>query len=336
MTGVAPGVAAAAPTVSVLMTAFNRGRYIDQAIESVLAQSYRDFELVIVDDHSTDDTVTRALVHAARDPRVRVEVNERNLGDYPNRNRAAALARGRLLKYHDSDDVMYPHCLETMVAALESAPSAGLALSCGLYWFGAPVPMLLTPRLAYQREFLGGRLFMCGPGGSLLRSEVFAQLGGFEDVGTPSDHIFWLKACARVPVVLTQADLFWYRTHDGQSLNHPRTMMERARAAGIVWRALQSPACPLTGAELRLARQNHVWDVVREVGRTLRAGRFSIAAYQVRHAGLSAGEWLRYLRPPRRHADAGTPHPEDGVLVSEASVAPPRPAAPVAERAVRR
>jgi glycosyltransferase involved in cell wall biosynthesis len=289
------------------MTAYNRAEYIDEAIESVLAQSYTDFELVIVDDGSTDDTVARARAHAARDPRVRVEINPRNLGDYPNRNRAAALARGRLLKYHDSDDVMYPHCLETMVSALESAPSAGLALSCGVYWFGAPSPMLLTPRLAFQREFLGSRLFMCGPGGSLMRAEMFRQLGGFDNVGSPSDYVFWLKACARFPVVLTQADLFWYRTHAGQILTRPSTVMETARASGRAWAALNAPECPLDGADLQTARRNHAWDVAREIVRSLRRGQAGLAWYRLRHAGLSAGEWLRYLRLPTRDPYAGTP-----------------------------
>jgi hypothetical protein len=325
---------ASAPTVSVLMTAFNRAAYIDQAIDSVLAQTYRDFELVIVDDRSSDDTVARALAHAARDGRVRVEVNPRNLGDYPNRNHAATLARGRLLKFHDSDDVMYPHCLETMVAALESAPSAGLALSCGIYWYGAPAPMLLTPRMAYQREFLGGRMFMCGPGGSLLRAEVFRQLGGFENLGAPSDYIFWMKACARVPVVLAQADLFWYRTHDQQIIHHPRTFTETSRAAGIAWRALHSPECPLAGDELRLARQNHAWDGAREIVRTLRRGQPGLALYRLRHAGLSVGEWIRYLRLPRRDPSAGTPHLEGATPAGQAQMA--QPAAPVVERVVRR
>ncbi len=299
------------PHVSVLMTAYNRAPYIDAAIESVLGQTFTDFELLIVDDASTDDTVARARAHAARDCRVRVEVNPRNLGDYPNRNRAAALARGRLLKYHDSDDLMYPHCLETMVAALEAAPSAGLALSRGTFWSGGPSPMVLTPRMAYQREFLGSRMFGCGPGGALLRADMFAQLGGFEDVGGPSDHLFWLKACARVPVVLAPADLFWYRTHAGQFVNHPRTAREDARLAIRAWQALSASECPLTPEEREIARRNHTFDVARQIWRALRRADAGLAWYRLRHAGLGLADWLRYLRPPRRDPFAGTPGPEE-------------------------
>ena len=137
------------PAVSVLMTAFNRELYVGPAIESVLAQTLGDFELVVVDDGSGDRTVDIARSYEA-DPRVRVIVNERNLGDYPNRNRAAALARGRFIKYHDSDDVMYAHCLETMVGALDTMPEAGFGLSVDSASSGGhdspdgPCPPLLT------------------------------------------------------------------------------------------------------------------------------------------------------------------------------------------------
>ena|SRR5674476_1029541 len=88
------------PAVSVLMTAYNREKYIAEAIESVLAQTFTDFELVVVDDGSKDHTVDIARRYS-KDPRVSVHINEKNLGDYPNRNRAASLARGRYLKYLD-------------------------------------------------------------------------------------------------------------------------------------------------------------------------------------------------------------------------------------------
>ena len=114
----------AAPLVSVVMTAYNRERYVGAAIESVLAQTFADFELIVVDDGSVDRTVEVARQYED-DPRLRIVLNERNLGDYPNRNRAAALARGRFLKYHDSDDVMYPHCLSTMVGPLDAERRAG-------------------------------------------------------------------------------------------------------------------------------------------------------------------------------------------------------------------
>ena len=108
------------PTATIVVPLYNEGRSIYDTILRFSELDYPKDKLtvIVVDDCSSDDTVERARRAAAADPRVRVVVNERNLGDYPNRNRAAALARGRFLKYHDSDDVMYPHCLSTMMTAL--------------------------------------------------------------------------------------------------------------------------------------------------------------------------------------------------------------------------
>jgi glycosyltransferase involved in cell wall biosynthesis len=303
------------PTISVLMTAFNRERYIAAAIDSVLAQTFADFELVIVDDQSTDGTVAVARSYEARDVRVRVVVNERNLGDYPNRNRAAERARGRYMKYHDSDDIMYPHCLETMVSALDVHPEAGFALTAAGYWHGGPCPMLSTPRLSYQREFLGYGMFMCGPAGAMFRTDVFRDLGGFETAGVSSDHLFWLRACARVPVVLVAADLFWYRVHDQQELRSSRAERDALLVSPRVWAALNAPDCPLDPGEREIARRNHAFVTARAAWRDVRRGRVSIAAARVRQSGLTAAEWARYLRPPVRRADAGTPPASDRARV---------------------
>src|SRR5262249_7863399 len=156
------------------------------------AQTFSDFELIVSDDGSHDGTVRIAGEYARRDPRVRVSMNATNLGDYPNRRHAASLARGAYLKYHDSDDVMYPHCRAPMVRALEKEPSAAFALSGSQHWPGGPCPMLLTPRLAYEREFLGAGLFHLGPAGAMFRTEAFRELGGFPTAGVVSDYLFWL------------------------------------------------------------------------------------------------------------------------------------------------
>jgi glycosyltransferase involved in cell wall biosynthesis len=303
------------PAVSVLMTAYNREAYIGAAIESVLAQTFTNFELVIVDDTSSDSTLAIARRYALLDPRIRVVANERNLGDYPNRNHAASFARARFFKYHDSDDVMYPHCLATMMAGLEGAPEAGFALSTAHAWPGGPCPMLLSPRLCYEREFLGRGLFMAGPSGALFRTEVFRALGGFENHGVPSDFIFWLRACARYSVVLVPGDLFWYREHSGQELRSERAARERARAEGLVWQTLHAPDCPLDASVIEQARSNYAFILAREIWRDLRGGAFALAAYRFRVSGLSLSDWLRYVRRPRRSANAGTPLTTDGEFI---------------------
>lgn len=304
------------PAVSVLMTAYNRADYIAASIESVLAQTFSDFELVIVDDCSTDGTLDIAREYETRDRRVRVVRNERNLGDYGNRNRAADLASAPLLKYHDSDDLMYPHCLEVMVAMLSSAPDAAFALSASHAWPGGPCPMLLTPRMAYQREFLGGGLFMCGPASALFRSEAFRALGKFPLSGPHSDSVFWLRAFTTASCVLAPADLFWYRIHAGQHLRSERGQYDGLPLFRVYWDALGSADCPLTAEERVQARRNRVYHLVKRMLQDCMRGRWHFAAERLRQSGLSASDWVRYLRRPVRSAVAGTPLAADGEFLT--------------------
>jgi glycosyltransferase involved in cell wall biosynthesis len=288
------------------MTAYNREPFIGAAIESVLAQTMPDFELVIVDDRSSDGTMDVARRYA-HDPRVKVIQNERNLGDYQNRNHALTLARGEYVKYHDSDDVMYPHCLQVMVEGLDAVPDAGIAMSSSRGWSGAPCPMRLTPELCYRREFLGTGMFHGGPASALFRTRTLRQLGGFPLFGGASDYVFWLRACATTTVALVSGDLFWYRLHAGQELTSAKAHMDYAVAAGEAWRMLNSPACPLDPRDLARARRNCAFGIARVAARYARAGRLIPAWATIRRSGLTPADWIRYLRLPRRAADAGTP-----------------------------
>jgi cellulose synthase/poly-beta-1,6-N-acetylglucosamine synthase-like glycosyltransferase len=298
------------PSVSVLLTAYNREPYIAESIESVLAQSYGDFELIIVDDASSDRTLAVIERYGAADARIKVVANDHNLGQFANRKKAASFAQGRFLKYHDSDDVMYRHCLMAMVEPLEAEPRAGFALSGSRHWPGGPCPMLLSPALAYEREFLGSGLFQLGPSSALFRTDVFRTLGGFPDRGVASDYLFWLDACARVSVLLVPGDLFYYRIHSGQAMTSASSLGEYARASRDAWRKLTAADCPLTVATREQAKRNFLFTQARGAWRLARQGRIGPAVAVLRHAGAGPVDWLRYLRPPRRSSAAGTPSAE--------------------------
>jgi glycosyltransferase involved in cell wall biosynthesis len=304
------------PLVSVLMTAYNREDFIADAIESVLAQTFTDWELIVVDDCSRDRTVEIANRYAARDSRIRVHVNERNLGDYPNRNHAATLATGEFLKYHDSDDLMYPHCLGVMVPLLIAHPQASFALAPGAReWPGGPCPMLLIPRLSYQREFFGIGMFQMGPSCALFRAEVFRRLGGFPLHGAASDKVFWLNACKSENVLLLPGSLFWYRYHPGQELISEKAQHAYALANRRSWEALNAPECPLEAAEREQAKRNWAWVVGKGILFDLLSGRVRRAWDFFSHAGLSLVDWLRYFRRQRRDVFAGTPRNVSGQFI---------------------
>lgn len=114
--------------VSVCIPTYNGAATIGYTVESVLAQTFDDFELVIVDDRSTDGTLD--VVRSYTDRRIRLLVNEVNLGPVENWNRALKASSGKYVKLVCHDDILYPHCLELQVAALESA-SDDLSFAAG-------------------------------------------------------------------------------------------------------------------------------------------------------------------------------------------------------------
>jgi glycosyltransferase involved in cell wall biosynthesis len=117
---------AAAPTVGIGMPVYNGERFLAEAIESVLRQSFTDFELIISDNASTDRTGDICQSYAATDPRIRYFRNEVNQGALPNFNRVFELARGRYFKWAAHDDVLRPDFLNRCVEALEAAPDAAV------------------------------------------------------------------------------------------------------------------------------------------------------------------------------------------------------------------
>lgn len=116
------------PRVSVLMPAFNAARYIREAVESILAQTFTDFELLIIDDGSTDRTAKVVRKLAARDSRIQFRSRE-NRGVSATRNELLEWARGEYVAWMDADDISLPERLETQVAFLDSRPQV-VAVGC--------------------------------------------------------------------------------------------------------------------------------------------------------------------------------------------------------------
>jgi glycosyltransferase involved in cell wall biosynthesis len=120
------------PTFSVCIPSYNAASIIGKTLESLFAQTYADFEVVVVDDASTDGT--EEVVRAFGDPRVRIERNDVNLGYAGNVARVAGLARGKYLYLLGNDDVLSPVALERTLAAFESDPGVAL-VTRPYYWF---------------------------------------------------------------------------------------------------------------------------------------------------------------------------------------------------------
>jgi len=235
------------PFVSVLMTTYNREKYVVEAIESVLKSSFEDFELIVCDDRSTDRTVDFVRELAHKDSRVKLFVNDKNLGDYPNRNEAARHARGKYIKYVDADDYLYPWGLGILVKCMEAFPAAGWGLCSLLQDTSKPFPFLLNNREAYEYHYFGPGLFHKAPLSSIIRREVFEQVGGFIPQRMVGDSDMWHRLAASFPVLLMTDGIVWYREHDAQEINHVRNFLLDYES--VVVRALESENCPLTQAQ---------------------------------------------------------------------------------------
>ena len=244
-------------TVSVLMTVYNRRHFLGDAVRSVLASTYEDFELIICDDCSHDGSPDLAEEFSRKDTRIRVYRNERNLGDYGNRMHAASLATGMYLKYVDSDDQIYPHALEVMVRNLQGHPEAAAALAYSLPELDAPYPLQLNPDQAYVRHFLGRGAFGCGPGGAIIRADVFRSLGGFRpEWGVLADMDFWLRMAATHSILLQQPALLWWRKHEGQEFRSgDAERIYLVRGLQLALEALNSAACPMDASKRKQAEQ---------------------------------------------------------------------------------
>ncbi|MGH9361016.1 MAG: glycosyltransferase family 2 protein, partial [Thermoanaerobaculia bacterium] len=170
------------PLVSVVLPTRNRAGILDRTARSVLAQSFTDFELIVVDDASTDGTAR--LVEALGDSRVRLLKLERNLGPAGTRNAGIGEARGRLVAFEDDDDEWLPMKLSRQVKALEAAGGSVGAAYCVAVKRSAGEEMLYPHPGVKRRsgklydDLLGGN-FIATPS-LLVRKQVLEAVGGFD------------------------------------------------------------------------------------------------------------------------------------------------------------
>ena len=168
--------AAEAPQVSVVMPVHNAMPYLDIAVESILAQTFQNFEFVILDDASTDGSTERLHEWAARDPRIRLLQEKRNLGPALSSQRVAQAARAPVVARMDADDVSYPRRLEEQMEVLESHPEVGVV--GGLYdTIDASGRKIRGPEA--WRLIHPASVPPFGNGPLMYRREVFDAVGGY-------------------------------------------------------------------------------------------------------------------------------------------------------------
>lgn len=299
----------AAPKVSVCIDVYNYGAYLPEAIRSVLDQTLTDLELIIGDDCSTDNSFEIAQEYAARDPRIRVQRNPRNLGMIGNRNACLRAAAGEYVKILHADDFLStPDALARMVALLEERPAAAL-VACGMRYVDERSQALdqdahfedgtllagttvITRCLAEQRNLVGS------PSAVLFRRSLAGR--GFDEAFFHSaDLEMWFHLLEQGCFAYLREPLVAYRKHPGQQTVKDAATMSPAREyVALLDRYLGEKYVHLKREMKQYLRLDAV---KRLVGRSRRLGHAAEGAAAVRRYGAAryyAGQPIAALARP--------------------------------------
>ena len=222
------------PLVSGIIIFLNGEKFIEEAIESIFAQTYENWELLLVDDGSTDGSTAIALEYAQKYPekvRYLEHDDHQNRGMSATRNLGIRNAKGEYIAFLDADDVWLPLKLEQQLKTMNSQRSAGVVFGPTQFWYSwnenpgnnkrdsmrkigiEPNRLYYPPTLL--RLLLQKKALTPATCSVLIRREVFEKIGGFEDVfqGCYEDQAFFTKVYLKIPVFVERECWDKYRQH---------------------------------------------------------------------------------------------------------------------------
>jgi SAM-dependent methyltransferase len=273
-------IADAKPMVSVIMIFLNAERFIEEAIQSVFAQSYDEWELLLIDDGSTDRSTDSARRFAELHPqRVRYldHAGHSNRGMSASRNLGINEAEGEYIAFLDSDDVWMPEKLEEQVAILASNPEAAMVYGATRYWYswsgnsedarrdfvlglGIPGDTLVQPPTLVSALL---RHQVASATGGLSRREIMLEVGGYEESfrGLFEDQVACSKVCLRAPVFVSSRCWYKYRKHPNSSCSVAEKTGQHhsERLAFLKWLETYTDEQGVDDSELRQAIKREKW-----------------------------------------------------------------------------
>lgn len=221
--------------VSIIIPAYNAVRYLSATVESVLAQTVTDWEMVIVDDGSTDETLSCAKGWAEKDSRIRY-IHQANAGVSAARNRGFAEVHADYIAFLDADDVWEPDALETLLTALEKQPAVLASYGLSRYMDAEGHLIRIGEQEAHQRDRYGiqnGRLvrwpldrpttfeveifmdYLPTPGIALVRHSALEKAGLFDsNIRFWEDWDLWLRICLIGDMAFVNKHVLRYRIHE--------------------------------------------------------------------------------------------------------------------------
>jgi len=192
---------------SVVIPLFNKEKYIERAIASVLKQEFNNFELIVVDDGSKDGSVAR--VESFNDPRLRL-VRQSNQGEGPARNSGVKEACGKWVAFLDADDMWMPSHLACLKKAIDAFEGVGMVSSSSIEVENDIVPEMLgglsqrVPRLVNYFSEASKKIGVINSSSVAVRRDVFARVGGFENYKMGCDLEFWARVALEYPVAIIE------------------------------------------------------------------------------------------------------------------------------------
>jgi len=192
------------PLVSVIVPCYNQGRYLAEALGSLIAQTYTEWECLVVDDGSTDNTQDVARVFERRDARFRY-MRQRNKGPSAARNAGIAASRGALIQFLDADDLLLPEKIGLHAGYLTETPGVAVVYSDFAFFWDGPVRAYRESPESFRKKFGDGSSWLALLSGNfivvqaaLTRREAIVEVGGFdESFRACEDYFLWLRLAGR-------------------------------------------------------------------------------------------------------------------------------------------
>ncbi|UCH20443.1 MAG: glycosyltransferase [Deltaproteobacteria bacterium] len=219
------------PIVSVIIPTYNRSGMLTEAIDSVLAQDFTDFELIVVDDGSTDDTPRILKAYGAK---IKV-IAQRSAGVSAARNRGIAASSGRFIAFLDSDDLWLPNKLTIQIDFFKTTPAA---LICQTEEIWVRNGVRVNPKERHRKY--SGMIFerslalcLVSPSAVMARRSLFGQFGLFdESLPACEDYDMWLRVSCRCPIYLIKSPLIIKRGGHADQLSR-RPALDKYRIQAI-------------------------------------------------------------------------------------------------------
>lgn len=199
--------------ISVVLPIYNGEKYMAESIDSICAQTYANWELLIVDDSSTDQTASIAHEYEAKDSRIHYYKNPQNMGLPKTLNQGFSLARGAYLTWTSDDNYYYPTAFEVMCSALETANKDFVFASYDEIDANGSIIGCVRTNSLFKKMIVG-----CNPVGAcfLYSRKIYETIGGYDpSLALVEDFDYWQRAFTKFDAICIYDKLYAYRQHDG-------------------------------------------------------------------------------------------------------------------------